>query len=293
MSYVFSCRASNGAICTLPEGSSFVKLANLESVRQYACQNANSWYRYINGPRGRGAENGSIYLVTACEKTEAWGMAAFQDVIDPQGLRISFGETGNSDLAYDWVEKGPGEAKSGCASFEYVDGAPCRPRNQCMFIQGFKIALGQGVWATLLSRVEISRIENGPHESRNATRSSGAVPFRNQSSWLSRLWSFPTWGRTVSNTPTTEDHPVFSQSHTDESSSHVMSISAFPLVPKVSPFFVVLFYHFIINNHQDVHPSKIISEYLLRQVTCPSNSPKPDSTEFVSPGSRCRGCNSA
>lgn len=236
--YAFSCR-DPGAICTLPEGSSSEELRKLESIRQYACQNARSWYKYINGPRGRRAENGSIYLITGCEKTKYWGMAAFQDITGPDRFRLSFGETGNADLRYDWVERGPGAAKSGSVPLEDVDGAPSHPRNQCIFIQGFKITLGQGVWASLFNEVEISSIENSPRKVWNAMAS--FIPFCGPTRWPSSSWPFSTWSGAISNRSAAETH----QSHADGLSTLVVSISAFPDLLRVSLFFVIWFSYLI------------------------------------------------
>lgn len=260
--YAFNCRAPSGAICVLPDGSSSEKLVNLEALRRYACQNARSWYRYINGPRGRGAENGSIYLVTGCEKTESWGMAAYLDVIKPDEFRMSFGETG---LSYDWIETGQGQAKSGYATLEPVDGALGVPRNQCMFIHGFKIALGQGVWGKLFNTAEISSIEDGPREIRNPAGS--FVPFRNQSSWFSPSRAFSTWGRTVSNSQAAEDLTVVStQSDPDEFLNRAVSISVFPDLQRVS--LSLIFFCLIKTNKQpDSHPSTVLNEYLLYKVS--------------------------
>lgn len=219
--YAFSCPIESGAICTLPEGSFTEELRNVESLRQYACKNGRSWYRYINGVEGRGrrAENGSLHLITGCEKTKYWGMAEYQGVTEPDRFCMSFGETGNEDRPYDWVDRGPGAAKSGSVSLEDIDGAPSPPRNQCMFIQGFTISLGQGVWASLFNEVKISSIENSPRKVPNAMDS--FIPFCGPTRWLSLSppsspWPFSTWRGAISNRSAAEHHHVFSQSHADE-----------------------------------------------------------------------------
>ncbi|KAJ7126735.1 hypothetical protein C8R44DRAFT_667434, partial [Mycena epipterygia] len=71
------CGGPRGAVLALPHGAHLAKLENLESVRRYAATHAESWYKYINGARGRGLANGSLYLVTGCEKAQSWGMASF------------------------------------------------------------------------------------------------------------------------------------------------------------------------------------------------------------------------
>ncbi|KAJ7826201.1 hypothetical protein B0H14DRAFT_2368296, partial [Mycena olivaceomarginata] len=75
--FVFSCGAPQGAVLALPCGAQLKKLENLETVRAYAATHAASWYKHIKGARGRELDNGSLYLVTGCEKAESWGMASF------------------------------------------------------------------------------------------------------------------------------------------------------------------------------------------------------------------------
>ncbi|KAJ7929701.1 hypothetical protein B0H13DRAFT_1540946, partial [Mycena leptocephala] len=75
--FIFRCRAPQGALLALPQGAHLKKLANLDLVREYAAAHAESWYEYVNGPRGRGLANGLLYLVTGAEKASAWGMASF------------------------------------------------------------------------------------------------------------------------------------------------------------------------------------------------------------------------
>ncbi|KAJ7707389.1 hypothetical protein B0H17DRAFT_871953, partial [Mycena rosella] len=76
--YVFNL-SPHGAILALPHGAHVEKLENLQNIRQYAAENAENWYRYINCARGRGLANGSLYLVTGSEKSRSWGMASFNN----------------------------------------------------------------------------------------------------------------------------------------------------------------------------------------------------------------------
>ncbi|KAJ7211416.1 hypothetical protein GGX14DRAFT_326569, partial [Mycena pura] len=75
-----SCEGPNGAVLALPHGSHLEKLEEIEHARRYAARNAESWYRYVNETRGRGLTNGSLYLITGCEKSQSGGMASFQNV---------------------------------------------------------------------------------------------------------------------------------------------------------------------------------------------------------------------
>ncbi|KAJ7145160.1 hypothetical protein C8R43DRAFT_552304 [Mycena crocata] len=77
--FMFNCEAPRGAVLALPHGAQLQKLENLENIRCYVSQHAESWYRYVNGARGRGLSNGALYLITGCEKAPSWGMATFQN----------------------------------------------------------------------------------------------------------------------------------------------------------------------------------------------------------------------
>ncbi|KAF8206131.1 hypothetical protein K438DRAFT_1507005, partial [Mycena galopus ATCC 62051] len=78
--FIFDCQGSNGAVLALPHGARVEKLRNLENMRRYAATHAESWYKYANETRGRGLVNGTLYLVTGCEKARSWGMASFHNV---------------------------------------------------------------------------------------------------------------------------------------------------------------------------------------------------------------------
>ncbi|KAJ7919012.1 hypothetical protein B0H13DRAFT_1543482, partial [Mycena leptocephala] len=78
--FLFRCKGPNGAVLALPDGSQLEKLENVEDMRQYAVRNADNWYKYVNGSRGRGIVNGALYLITGCEKAQSGGIACFQHV---------------------------------------------------------------------------------------------------------------------------------------------------------------------------------------------------------------------
>ncbi|KAJ7309190.1 hypothetical protein DFH08DRAFT_647633, partial [Mycena albidolilacea] len=75
--FVFECAGANGAVLALPHGAHLQKLENLASMRRYAAKHAESWYKYVRETRGRELGNGSLFLITGCEKAQSWGMASF------------------------------------------------------------------------------------------------------------------------------------------------------------------------------------------------------------------------
>ncbi|KAJ7649679.1 hypothetical protein FB45DRAFT_705437, partial [Roridomyces roridus] len=114
--FVFDCDGPQGALVVNPFGSHVQKLDNLEAMLRYTRQNAEAWYRYVNGPRGRRLPNGSLYLVTGWEKTRAWGIATFKDLATQSPFRISFTGASSMDGAhsseYRWSASGPAQTKN-------------------------------------------------------------------------------------------------------------------------------------------------------------------------------------
>ncbi|KAJ7913191.1 hypothetical protein B0H13DRAFT_507814 [Mycena leptocephala] len=180
--FAFGCRAPQGAVLAFPQGAHLQKLVNLDLVREYAAAHAENWYKYINGPRGRGLANGSLYLVTGSEKASAWGMASFYSVRNE--FQLTF--TPDSARQYKW-RGNPAEKKSYNPS-PINDG----PLNQTTFIHGLSITLGTGIWGRLFGTVEIREIV----ESRSASAGESSTPVirrrppRRQSSLLSWAHSF-------------------------------------------------------------------------------------------------------
>ncbi|KAJ6517567.1 hypothetical protein DFH09DRAFT_1195245 [Mycena vulgaris] len=155
--FMFNCEAPHGAVLALPYGAHLEKLENLENIREYAAQNAESWYRYINGARGRRLPNGSLYLVTGCEKSQLWGMASFHNVREE--FQLTYKPTAGPDTApnYRWrglhARKNPTRSKSYNPSPMEADSL-----NQTTFIHGLSISLGTGIWGKLFGDVEIRQL---------------------------------------------------------------------------------------------------------------------------------------
>ncbi|KAJ7476179.1 hypothetical protein FB451DRAFT_1246084, partial [Mycena latifolia] len=153
--FIFNCEVPQGAVLALPHGAHLEKLENLENIRKYAAQNAESWYKYINGPRGRGLPNGSLYLITGCEKSQSWGMTSFNHVREEFQITYKPAAGANSPCSYRW--RGIHARKNPARSKKYnspPEGSP----NQTTFIHGLSISLGTGIWGTLFGKVEICQI---------------------------------------------------------------------------------------------------------------------------------------
>ncbi|KAF7369461.1 Pleiotropic drug resistance ABC transporter protein [Mycena venus] len=145
----FNCRPPQGAILALPYGSRLEKLLSLQPMRIYAATHAKSWFKYINGRRGRELD-GPVYLVTGCEKAQSWGMASFHNV--GETFELAFTPVPAGVGQYVW-RGNPAQKKSYHPS-TIIDA----PWNQTMFIHALTISPGTGFWAWLLGRIQIGDI---------------------------------------------------------------------------------------------------------------------------------------
>ena len=118
----FESSASEGAILTMPDGAIQEELGNLSKFRDYVAVHAANWYKFVNGPRGREAQNGDIRLVVGCDKSTSWGMATFANTSSTQRsnfrlkfrpLRAQQQSQHNTSTAYAWEHSGVAEVRVG------------------------------------------------------------------------------------------------------------------------------------------------------------------------------------
>ena len=76
-SFRFEGSGPTGAILMLPEGGIRKDYQSIRRFQEYARRNAASWYQFAGLTLGRPAENGSLCLVTGCDKSPAWGVASY------------------------------------------------------------------------------------------------------------------------------------------------------------------------------------------------------------------------
>ncbi|KAJ7476205.1 hypothetical protein FB451DRAFT_1034030, partial [Mycena latifolia] len=178
--FQFNCKGPTGALLALPHGAHLKKLENVEPVRKYAVQNAETWYRYVNGTRGRGLVNGTLYLITGCEKSQSGGISSFENVAAGSEFQLSFIPTSSADAGYNYrFRRGTPALTKVFSSVLQGEGL----LNHTTFLHGFTITLGEGIWGRLFGNVDISQITDSQlHESQ-----SNFVPFSSQGSLFS--WS--------------------------------------------------------------------------------------------------------
>ena len=158
----FRCSNSEGAILTMPEGAFREDLRSTTLFRDFAAENAESWYQFVNGPCGWELGNGELRLVTGCDKTTSWGLAAYQnlqsegDSSDSHGgPLLRFRNTNDAGdyvpgTTYCWEHEGTAEVKAG-PEFEFEPSNGVGARNQCTFIRSHTIKLSEAGWARVQS----------------------------------------------------------------------------------------------------------------------------------------------
>ena len=150
----FKCNGPEGSILVMPNGAYHEDLLNLHRFQKIASQNAENWYRFAIGSRGRAIGNGELRLVTGCDKTNLWGIATYADF--PPGSITLAGDTAQSPVEYTWDYEGRVEAKAGPRLDEFLDDAgdpeySRDTRNQCTFLRSFTVSLADDVWKSMVS----------------------------------------------------------------------------------------------------------------------------------------------
>jgi hypothetical protein len=156
-SYSFTSSSSEAAILTLPEGAARQDLSNLTQFRRHAIENTIRWYQFVNGTLGCEAPNGSLYLVTGCDKCTTWGIASVACTSETNAISLKFTAArvaeASATYKYSWETHCPATVRIGP---ELCDGAE-RLQNQCVFMRGFKLTVREGM-AALRGRTKVSSI---------------------------------------------------------------------------------------------------------------------------------------
>ncbi|KAK0227685.1 hypothetical protein IW262DRAFT_1346755 [Armillaria fumosa] len=147
--FEFSTSEDQAAFLMLPQGATRFDVKNLLSMRNYALEHAHEWYEYINGPKlGREALNGTLYFVTGCDKTTAWGSAAISKPSDLCKFSTKFLVEGLAEgrmaLSSSWSTNG--WTNSTRVYPQDIDINAPQPENQAIFIRGFTISVREKSW---------------------------------------------------------------------------------------------------------------------------------------------------
>ncbi|KAK0196278.1 hypothetical protein F5146DRAFT_976150 [Armillaria mellea] len=148
VSFEFSC-STRTAILVLPDGGELHDSRHPGLLRRYASENAHHWYQYFNDEQGMEIRNGSLYLVTGCDKYPSWGTACFHCPSDARSVSLRFlmagvGEVGGR-ISHRW------EVQVGVHRRNHQHDASSDPANQTIFLRGFSISVREN--PTILQRM--------------------------------------------------------------------------------------------------------------------------------------------
>jgi hypothetical protein len=183
---VFESSASEGAILTMPRGARSQDLGNLARFREYAAANVANWYRFVNGPLGREAQNGDVRLVVGSDKTTSWGIATFSNQTQHNNCLLKFGrlEGDSAFSTYIWSEySGVADVRAGPDSDEIavlrIDGESqdVQFENQCLFVRTLNVTLADDIWADIhtSSSTQYPRAKNSSGSNRHSNYPSISV----------------------------------------------------------------------------------------------------------------------
>src|ERR1700733_1380950 len=156
--YSFTSTSSEAAILALPEGAGRQNLRNLTKFRRHAIQNTLRWYQFVNSTLGREAPNGSLYLVTGCDKSTTWGIASVSGASGSSSLSLKAVAAQIAEArvsySYSWETHSPATVRVGPDLCDGLD----QLQNQCVFLRGFKMSVREGPMAALIGAAKLSSI---------------------------------------------------------------------------------------------------------------------------------------
>ena len=152
----FKCNGPEGSILVMPNGAYHEDLLNFQDFKAITSQNAEEWYRFAIGTRGRDIKNGQLRLVMGCDKTNSWRITTYSHLQGPVTLSLTANNT-QPPVEYAWDYEGRVKAKAGPKFEESLDLAglngeyPQNVQNQCTFLRSFTFTLAEDVWKTMPS----------------------------------------------------------------------------------------------------------------------------------------------
>ncbi|KAF7973411.1 hypothetical protein HWV62_15211 [Athelia sp. TMB] len=142
------------AFLTVPDGAMGEDYCDIASIRSYSIKHAESWYEFINGHLGFEAPNGSLYVVTGCDKSSKWMIATDEESSSSLLLSTLTVEAGGR-MIYSHSSFKMGSAVVRSSASSGLDDGMKQLQNQCLFVRGFKVMLREelNAWGKLGARV--------------------------------------------------------------------------------------------------------------------------------------------
>ena len=144
----FDSKSREGAILILPRGASRQDMIATDRLHEYVQRNAPHWYQVMNGYADYSFHpNGSLVIVTGCDKTTDWANASFSNT-EKKSHRIGLRYTWKPNYDLPW------------AYYDHADVHWFQPQkdevisaflNHCVFVRTLRVSLSSISWAKALS----------------------------------------------------------------------------------------------------------------------------------------------
>ncbi|KAJ7483539.1 hypothetical protein FB451DRAFT_107916 [Mycena latifolia] len=149
-SITFELQSKEFAMLVLPEGASREKLLPVETFREHVRRHSHRWYKFAGA---RLPSNGSLFVVTGCDKTASWGIATASTTSGAISVSLKFTVAGLAEGSlrprYEWRDFGSATVRN----FRDYGSPPAE--NQCIFIRGYfvpkRMSIFKCISDTLLS----------------------------------------------------------------------------------------------------------------------------------------------
>lgn len=160
----------------LSNGATRFDLRNRNKIRKLAIRCGTSWYKFANVDRGRMAHNGSLYVVTGCDKANTFQLASWSCESDRQRISVTFTA---AHLEEGRVSYSNSTETSSQATVRVGPREPSQNQDQCIFLRGFKVAIRGAAAAGLFGSVSLTSII-GARCSQIVPRTiGGSIPYNN------------------------------------------------------------------------------------------------------------------
>ncbi|KAF7965025.1 hypothetical protein HWV62_1023, partial [Athelia sp. TMB] len=184
--YTLKSSHSEAAVLNMPDGASSVDYRGLKELRTYAIRNGESWYEFINDTIGLEAPNGSLYLVTGCDKSTTWGIAAVSNGSSSNtiALRFTAAQSVQASASYtcSWETHCPAFVRTGPDLCEDES----LPQNQCLFVRGLKIRVRENAVARQVKGpIKVESTQDTKPSYMSSARKSSSFPGTSSSSRIS------------------------------------------------------------------------------------------------------------
>jgi hypothetical protein len=239
ISLQYTSSSLKGAMVGLPNGADRLDFRSRHKLRALALRHGLSWYKYANVNEGRMAPNGSLYLVTGCDKATAWAIASWCSEADEGEISLTFKTSqlieGGVSYSYSYETYSPATVRVGPTT-------PSQKKNQSIFIRGFKIAVRESPLSKVMGQVSAISIV-GTRPSKILPRPGGYIPFGDSQghfSFNSDAGESHSGGSDSVSPPSQWSVLSHSRNESDHAFSDVSTMSSVPSLVRTQ---VTLFYH--------------------------------------------------